>query len=270
MKVWLNGDIVDASGALNADDRGVLLGDGIFETLPIIDGAPLRWSRHFVRLRDGAQMLGMPVSDIFKNLEAAICDLAVVQGVSEGSARVTLLRGPGPRGVLPPQQITPTLIVAVHAGVVGNPDPMRVIVAQSTRRNARSPLSRIKSTNYLDAIMARQEANMAGCDDAVMLNTSDAVAEATSANIFCVIDGEIITPPPSDGALPGIMRACIMETEAVVERTLGVDDLYRADEIFLTSSLSVRPVIEIDGRAVGAKCAGPVTARLADLPRRAT
>ena len=164
----------------------------------------------------------------------------------------------------------PTLMIAVHAGVVGNAEPMRVIVAQSTRRNARSPLSQIKNTNYLDAILARQEADSAGCDDAVMLNTSDAVAEATGANIFCVIGGEIVTPALSDGALPGIIRACIIETEAVVERTLGVDDLYRAEEIFLTSSLSVRPVIEIDGRAVGVKSVGPVATRLADMPRRAS
>ncbi len=270
MKIWLNGNIIDAVGALDADDRGVLLGDGIFETLPIIDGAPLRWWRHLARLRHGAQTLGIPIPGTLENLEAAIYDLAVVQGVDEGSVRVTLLRGPGPRGVLPPLHATPTLMIAVHAGVVGRADPMRVIVAQSTRRNARSPLSQIKNTNYLDAILARQEADMAGCDDAVMLNTSDAVAEATGANVFCVIGGEIVTPPPSDGALPGIMRACIMETEAVFERTLAVDDLYRAEEIFLTSSLSVRPVIEIDGRAVGAKNASPVATRLAGMPRRAT
>tara|TARA_R110000787_G_scaffold63679_11_gene144205 strand:- start:307369 stop:308181 length:813 start_codon:yes stop_codon:yes gene_type:complete len=270
MKVWLNGKIINAARALDADDRGVLLGDGIFETLPIIDGTPLRWARHLARLRHGAKILSIPLPDILENLEAAICDLAAAQGVAEGSARVTLLRGPGPRGILPPRQSTPTLMVAVYVGVVGNAEPIRVIVAQSTRRNARSPLSQIKNTNYLDAILARQEADSAGCDDAVMLNTSDAVAEATGANIFCVIGGEIVTPPLSDGALPGITRARIMVPEAVVERTLGVDDLYRAEEIFLTSSLSVRPVIEIDGRAVGAKRAGPVATRLADMPRRAT
>jgi len=269
MKVWLNGNVIDAQGALNADDRGVLLGDGIFETLPIIDAAPLRWSRHFARLRHGAQILGIPISDTSENLETAICELAAAQGVAEGSARVTLLRGPGPRGVLPPRYATATLMITVHAGVVGNAEPIRVIIAQSTRRNAWSPLSQIKSTNYLDAILARQEADAAGCDDAVMLNTSGTIAEATGANIFCVFGGKIVTPPLSDGALPGITRSCIMETETVVERTLSVDDLYRADEIFLSSSLSVRPVIEIDGRVVGPKSAGPVATRLADLPRRA-
>lgn len=269
MKVWVNGKIIDAAGALDADDRGALLGDGLFETLPIVDGAPLRWARHIARMRHGAGVLGIVLPDDVENLEAAIRNLASTQNVSDGSARVTVLRGPGPRGVLPPSNTTPTILIAVHKGVVGAADPLRVIVAQSTRRNARSPLSQIKNTNYLDAILARREADASGCDDAVMLNTLDAVAEATSANVFCVIDGEIITPPLSDGALPGILRACILETEAVIERTLSVDDLYRADEIFLTSSLSVRPVIEIDGRAVGAKAAGPVATRLAGLPRRA-
>lgn len=270
MKVWLNGNIIDAAGALDANDRGVLLGDGIFETLPIIAGRPLRWSRHSARLQQGAQSLAIALPDGLENLETAICDLTAAQGFDEGAARVTLLRGPGPRGVLPPNTDTPTLMIAVNAARVGMTDPVHVIVAQSTRRNARSPLSQMKTTNYLDSILARQEAEAASCDDAVMLNTSDLVAEATAANIFCVIDDEIVTPPTSDGALPGIMRACIMETETVIDRSLSVADLYRATEIFLTSSLSVRPVVEIDGRIVGTHKAGPVATRLADMPRRAT
>lgn len=269
MKVWLNGNMIDAVGALDADERGALLGDGIFETLPIIDGIPLRWTRHIARLKNSAKVLGMPLPDDVENLDIVVRDLAENQGVIEGSARLTVLRGSGPRGVLPPPNATPTLLISVHAGAVGIAEPVRAIVAQSTRRNARSPLSQIKNTNYLDAILARQEAAQAGCDDAIMLNTSDTVAEATSANVFCVLDGEIITPPLSDGALPGILRACILETEAAAERTLSINDLYRADEIFLTSSLSVRPVTKIDGHEVGAKTVGPVATRLADLPRRA-
>lgn len=268
MKVWKNGHIIVAAGAIDADERGVLLGDGIFETLAVLDGRPLRLAAHVARLQVGASVLGIPLTADALMLEIAVRAVAEIESVHEGSARITLLRGPAPRGVLPPLTPRPTLLVTAATGPLGNATPLTAIVATSTRRNERSPLAGIKSTNYLDAILARAEAAQAGADEAILLNTRDAVAEATAANVFCVIDGEIVTPPCSDGALPGIMRAMVMAAETVVERTLGVAELHRAQEIFLTSSLSIRSVVRLDGVAVGSGVAGPVAARLSGLPRR--
>lgn len=269
MKVWLNGTLIDAVGAIDARERGVTLGDGLFETLAVLDGVPLRMTRHVARLRAGAEVLGIAVPysyDAFADAAQALC---LDQGIREGSVRITLLRGPAPRGVLPPETISPTVMISAFAGIVGGATPVRAIVASSTRRNERSLLAAIKSTNYLDAIIAVREAAAAGADDAILLSSREMVAEATAANVFCRFGEELITPPVSDGALPGIMRACVMESEAVIERSVTPGELHTADEIFLTSSLSIRPVVEIDGRSVGSGAPGPRAARLKDLPRRA-
>jgi branched-chain amino acid aminotransferase len=269
MKVWINGRIVEAAGAVDADDRGVTLGDGIFETLAVIDGVPLRFDRHLARLTSGAEVLGIPIPVGAAALNDAICGVCGAENVTEGSARITLLRGPAPRGVQPPDDPRPTLMITAASGTVGHAMPVRAIIATCTRRNDLSPLAGVKSTNYLDAILATREARDAGADDAILLNTRGMVAEATAANIFCVINGDLVTPPLSDGALPGIMRACVMETETVTERSVSVDDLKAADEVFLTSSLGIRPVAGLDGDAVGDGTPGPVAARLGDLPRLA-
>lgn len=269
MKIWLNGSFVSASGAIDAGDRGMLLGDGVFETLAILGGRPLRFARHLSRLTDGAAMLGMDLPTTAGEIGAAIRALAESAEIEEGSARITLTRGPAPRGVLPPPVPTPTLLVTVARGAVGDTAAISAIVAASTRRNDCSPLAAVKSTNYLDAILARREADDAGAHEAIMLNTRGRVAEATAANVFCVIGGEVVTPPVMDGALPGTMRACVMEAERVAERSLWVDDLRAATEIVLTSSLAVRPVTMLDGAPVGDGKPGPVAQRLGTLPRTA-
>ena len=139
----------------------------------------------------------------------------------------------------------------------------RVIVATTTRRNEHSPLSRIKHLNYLDNIVARREAMERAADDAVLLNTAGCVAETTVANIFILVDGFMLTPPVDDGALPGILRAEAMKLARAEERSISLDMLGRASEVFLTSALGVRPVTHIDGVAVGDGAPGLITQLLA-------
>jgi len=268
MTIWLNGKFTEPEGAIDARERGALLGDGLFETIAVVNGAALRFERHMARLMAGAVALGIPLAYTPDALSDALRGLCADQGFSEGAARITLLRGPASRGVAPPIDPAPTVMVTAVSGTVGSAAPVRLIIAQSTRRNDRSPLAAIKSTNYLDAIIAAREAVAAGADDAVLLNTMDLVCEATVANIFCRFGEELVTPPIGDGALPGIMRACVIDAEDVSERSITAGDLRGADEVFLTSSLSVRPVTEIDGSAVGNGKGGTVAARLSDLPRR--
>jgi branched-chain amino acid aminotransferase len=139
-----------------------------------------------------------------------------------------------------------------------------VIIATVTRRNEGSPLSRIKSLNYLDNILARIEAEQAGVDDALLRNNRDMIVESTVSNLFAVIDDLLVTPPIADGALPGVIRERVCSLNAVEERSLTVDALSEASEVFLTNSLAVRPVVAINGRAVGDGLLGPVTRRLVD------
>jgi len=270
MKIWRNGEIVDAKGAVDADDRGVTLGDGIFDTLAVINGNPLRLERHLRRLSHSADLLEIPFVADIEIWKSAINTVLAANDVTEGSVRITLLRGPGIRGVLPPPDLTPTSIVSVYTGHVGSNLPLDAIIATSTRRNEQSPLALIKNTNYLDAILARMEAENSGAEDAIMLNSKGLVAEATASNVFCVTDGQILTPLIEDGALPGIMRDCIIKERDVRQVSITQETLLGAEEVFLTSSLNIRPVVRLNGVNVGAGAPGPVAKSLHDFVRTTT
>lgn len=269
MRIWRNGEIIDSLRAIDADDRGVTLGDGIFDTIAIVAGEPLRLEKHLPRLSNGAKVLGIPFDADINSWRSAIDGILSAEHVTEGSARVTLLRGSGVRGVLPPSTPEPTCMISAYSGEVGSNLPLRAIIAKSTRRNELSPLASIKSTNYLDAILARLEADQVNAEEAIMLNTLGNIAEATASNIFCVVDGQTKTPPVSDGALPGIMRGCVMDVLDVKEVSMTPETLLGADEIFLTSSLSIRPIIQLNDATVGSGKPGPVAASLYNLPRTA-
>jgi branched-chain amino acid aminotransferase len=261
--IWLNGALVDDDAAwIDPSDRGFTLGDGVFETLAVIAGAPRHLARHLARLRDGAAVLGFAASyddGVIAGAIAALCDGA---GLRDAAIRITLTRGPAPRGLLPPDHPIPTLMITA-VPLPPPPQPARAVIARVTRRDEASPLCRIKSLNYLDNILARQEAAARGGDEAILLNTQGRIADATIANVFAVIDGAVVTPTVAEGALPGIRRALLLEVGKAAEGAISAMDLQRASEIFLTSSLSIRPVIALDGRPVGAGVPGPVYRALA-------
>jgi len=244
VKVHLNGILQEADAArIDPADRGLTLGDGLFETLQAKDGRVLRLEAHLDRLARGAEVIGLPLPDM--DLEAALADTLAANGLSDGVLRLTLTRGVGPRGVLPPLAPQPTVLIT--AAPLPPPAPAACLIGASvTRRNELSPLAAIKSLNYLDNILARQEAARRGADDAVLLNTMERVAETSIANIFAVLDGRLITPPVSEGALPGVMRAAVLALEGI-ERAFTLQELMQADEVFLTSALSIRPVREVEG-----------------------
>lgn len=241
MKVWLNGSLAEAEAArIDPADRGFTLGDGLYETLAVRGGRADHLPAHLDRLREGCRVLRLPYPDI--DVETAIRELAAANGHGDAAIRITYTRGPGARGLPPPPTLRPTLLITT-APLPGETPPLRVIVARGTRRNERSPLSRCKTLNCLDSLLARLEAADAGADDAILLNTEGRVSEATSANVFAVIDGQLVTPPVEDGALPGVRRAAFLD-DAVV-RPLTEADLRRASRIFLTTCLAVREVAEL-------------------------
>ncbi len=262
MTVWLNGALVPTDAARIAPgDRGFTLGDGLFETLAARGGSITRLPAHLARLAAGAQVLGLEVPAF--DLTTIAAALLQAHQLDDGILRLTLTRGEGVRGVLPPPHPIPTLLVTL-APIAAPAAPARLVVAQGTRRNEHSPLSRIKSLNYLDNILARQEAHRRGADDALLLNTQGRIAESTIANVFLVCDGDLVTPPLSDGALPGVMRAEVLARGAR-EAPVMPEDLEAADEIFLTSSLGLRSVREIEGRALPS-CAAAEALRRALAP----
>jgi branched-chain amino acid aminotransferase len=260
MKINLNGTFIDRDEArIDPLDRGFLLADGLFETIRVEDGNSTRTDRHLHRLSHGCDVLGMSFP---KALKSAIAETISANKVSNGVLRLTITRGPGPRGVLPPKEPDQTVMISVTPSDTRPPNPMKAIIAETTRRNEFSPLSRCKSLNYLDNIIARQEANDRGADEALLLNTAGNLAEATAANLFLVIDGMLLTPPVSDGALPGVMREEVLPDAE--ERTLEPGDFARASEAFLTNSLGVRPLVTVDGVPSGAGVPGSMTKKYLD------
>lgn len=247
MKLWLNDALVDASAAaLSTQDRGFTLGDGLFETMKVHNGRVLRLDGHLARLEEGARLLRLPLPWTRDALATAIGAVLDANGLPDAVARLTVSRGTGPRGILPPPEPHPTLVISA-APLPAPLPPARLCLARTTRRNEHSPLARIKSLNYLDNIIARQEAAERGYDDALLLNTQGRIAEGTYANLFAIIDGHLVTPPVSDGALPGILRREILAAGGR-ELSLTVETLARAEEAFLTSSLGIRSILSIADR----------------------
>ncbi|TWA91917.1 branched-chain amino acid aminotransferase [Azospirillum brasilense] len=260
--VWLNGRLLPAAEArIDPADRGFTLGDGLFETIRVAGGTARHLDRHLTRLADSAALLGLPLPHDAAALADAADALIAAEGRSQGVLRITLTRGTGARGVLPPADAVPTLLMTL-APAPPPAGPVEAVVARTTRRNEHSPLSRVKSLNYLDSILARQEAAARGAGEALLLNGAGRLAESSVANLFILRGGRLLTPPVAEGALPGIRRALILERGDAGEAPLAVTDLLGAEEAFLTNSLGARPLLRVDGQAIGAGTVGAVTAAL--------
>lgn len=274
MKVYLNGAIKDEGEALiPAGDRGVLFGDGIFETVRAYSGKPFRMDRHLERLHAGCQDLrlsGVPSDRDIVDAVGELYRLNVVSG--DAYIRITLTGGlfDGNRTL---QRSNPPNVYIVVKPFEGYPREwyergMRVVVS-GVRTNEGSPLSRIKSNNYLGNLMAKQEAKDRGADDAVMLNSGGFLTEASSSNLFLVRRGKVATPGVECGLLPGVTREAVMELceeHGLICETafLTLDDLLNADEAFVSLSTGeIVPVGEIEGSPVGFRCPGSITLRLA-------
>jgi branched-chain amino acid aminotransferase len=255
--IYLNGSILPAAQArIDPFDRGFSLGDGLFETLRAYDGRPFRLADHLERMSAAAAALEIPLPVDMPAVAEAVTELLGANGHRAGDAsiRVTLSRGIGPRGLAPPEDSRPTLLIAT-AGYAPLPE-MCSAVTVDIRRNEGSPLSRIKSLGALDNVLAAGAAVKAGADEAILANNIGSIACGARANLFAVIDGRLITPPTSDGVLPGIARRVLLEIAGArrlpfAEASLRPADLLQAEEILLTNSLfEVRSIGRLDGREI--------------------
>jgi len=237
---------------LPLDDRGLLLGDGLFETLLVIDGAPVWWDAHMARLRRGCAALRLPEPTEDEALAAARQALTAAEASPRAALRLTWTAGSGGRGLDRPPLLAPRLLASLAPAP--RPTGLLRLATVSVRRNAGSPTSRHKTLAYLDNVLARREAQAAGADEAVMLNTDGDVACAAAANIFWVEDGELFTPALDCGVLDGLTRAAVMDRAAVLgvavrEVRAGRAVLGHAEAVFLTNSLiGLRPATTLDER----------------------
>ncbi len=249
LPIWLNGQLVTGGEPrISAFDRGFLLGEGVFETIRAQGRRPLWLGDHLARLRDGADLLGIPVPLEDDAIERGLIALLAAPGNDQSALRLTLSRGPSVRrGLWPPDDPPSPTLLATVAGLPPPRAPLRLAIAGGTRRNEHSPLSRVKSLNYGDNLLARREAARRGMDDALMLNSRGNIVCGTVGSFFLRTDGRWHTPPISDGALPGLARRRLLSILDVEEKTLARQDLPRANSAFLSNSLGIAGVLEIEG-----------------------
>ncbi len=255
--LWHDGQI-SASHEMNVNlaDRGLLLGDGLFETLPSFHGVPYRLQQHLKRMATDAECLGFP--DRMAVVERAVRELAAADR-EPASIRVTMTRGVGPRGLAIPADAEP-MIFATRAPWTRNMAFAETrLQSCSIRRNATSPLATMKTLSYLDSVLAMAEARAKGADDALMLSTGGVLSSTSMANLFVVSGSTLSTPRRADAILPGVMRDTILELAPAlglepVERALHPDDLYRADLVFVSNSLRlITRVVALDGVTLSGK-----------------
>jgi branched-chain amino acid aminotransferase len=228
-------------GAIAPNDRGFTLGDGVFETLLVLEGQICLLSQHLERLAEGLRILTLALPNSRSVLKELLQDTIQRNHLSTGILRLTISRGISQRGLPADPAALPTVVITPSRGQPSF-SPVRLILAQSTRRNEFSPLSRIKSLNYLDNVLARQEAIAQAADDAVLLNTRGQITESTAATLCVQLGEQWLTPPVEAGVLPGILRQRLLERGVVQLQTLWPADLEQAEAMLLCNSLGLRPV----------------------------
>jgi len=268
--LWCDGRPVDGPVPFDLADRGLLLGDGVFDTALALDGRIAFEDAHVVRLVAAAETLGFAVPP-----ERVVEAMRALAGTAPRTAiRTTVTRGPGPRGIAPPTDTRPFLFAsAAPARPALAFAPMR-LHRTAIRRNETSPASRLKTLGYLDAVLAARDAAAAGFDETLFLNTEGRVACTGIGNLLAVTGRTLVTPSLEEGVLPGIVRAQVLSLAkglglAAEERPLPLDACLAADAVILTNSLRlVSPVTAIGDHALGS-LDNPVVASLSRAIREA-
>lgn len=279
-QIWINGEIVpEENAALSVFDHGLLYGDGVFEGIRAYNGRIFKMESHLKRLYASAAAIRLEIPYEVDKIGQALRDTLEANGKTDAYFRLCVTRGKGPLGINPflCEQATVFIIVddiSMYPRELYD-NGMAIIIAKTIRNHPDALCPSIKSLNYLNNILGKIEAIDAGVLEAVMLNHEGNVAECTADNLFIVRnnargDAELITPPPSAGALEGVTMNTVLAlaTEAgtpVSRVDLKPEELFAADEVFLTGTAAeVIPVTRIDGKTIGDGTPGPLTRQLSD------
>lgn len=270
--VFLNGRIIDARRAtISVYDRGLLYGDGLFETMRAYKGAAFAIEEHFHRLRTSADILGLPIPNL--DWPTRIAELLERNGLAKQDAwvRVTITRGPAEPRVLPPDIAKPTTIIMVR--------PLDRDIARHQKKGVKIallPFSRHgfipehKSLNYLPAVVGKVLASYHGAYEGLFVRADHVLTEGTTTSVFLVRERTLYTSPQG-GILPGVTRGLVIDLARahgipVVERDITTTDLRLADEAFLTSSMiEIVPIVHVDETNLGTGRPGPITTKLQQL-----
>jgi branched-chain amino acid aminotransferase len=277
MWIYLNDKFVRQEDAVvSVFDHGFLYGDGVYETIRSYGNRIFMCEAHIARLYRSAEAIGLTIPIPRKRwldlLHESMARNDVGNERRDAYLRITISRGTGDIGLDPALCPSPTVVLMAKpliAPAASLYEQGVALIVARTRRNLPTALSpQIKSTNFLNNILAKREALAAGAFDSLLLNWESHLTECTVSNLFFVTDGVVRTPSVDCGILDGITRNLVLELAAELhfpteEGRFTVDQLYRADECFLTNtSMEIMPVVSVDHRPIGQGTPGPVTGRL--------
>ena len=275
----INGRIVPAAQAVvPVSDRGFLYGDGVFETLHAYGPSVFRLEQHLERLRNGARALYFDPLPDARELSRWVAELVERAGFDEANVRLTVTRGSGPRGPSIKGAFQRTTVITATRFL--RPPERRIregvaAIFASFRRQEASIVAKLKTLNYIEQILARREADVAGVDEALLLNNAGLLCEGSASNIALVRDAALTVPDPErSGALPGISQITAIEAARnlkipVVLTSLSPWDATRSDEAFLSGSMrEITPLVRVGDSPVGDGSVGPVTLKIIAEYRR--
>ncbi|MBT7608494.1 MAG: branched-chain-amino-acid transaminase [Bacteriovoracaceae bacterium] len=273
MLININGVITGKEDAkVSVFDRGFLFGDSIYEVTLTYDYVLFKLEEHFDRLWESAESLALHISHSRKELTYEVNKTLKQLNEKRAYVRIIITRGEGMIG-LDPNLASKNNVIIICKSLPENPNwwyetGVEMIIANILRNPKESMDPSIKSGNYLNNVLAYAEAKKQGAFDAIMLNRDGFITEGTTNNIWMIKNKEIITPPLGAGLLPGITRQTLIELAKlknlpVSEKNFTRDELYSADESFLTSSTKeLVPIVKINGKSIGSAVPGPLTRKL--------
>lgn len=276
MWIYLNGRFVEKKDAVvSVFDHGFLYGDGIYETLRAYGGRIFMLERHLARLRRSGEMIGLELPLPEKDWPPLLNEAMRRNGLTDAYLRITVSRGEGEIGLDPNLCARPTVVLVAKPFVPLPPHLFQegvTLAMVRVRRNLPAALSpQIKSLNFLNNILAKQEAMRAGAFDGLMLNAEGHLTECTISNVVFVQSGRLCTPSVACGILDGITRDVVLTLARengvpVEEGSYPPASLLQAEECFLTNTtMEIMPVRQVDKSQVGTGRPGPLTLKLREL-----
>jgi branched-chain amino acid aminotransferase len=261
--VWINGELfADNEARISVFDHGLVVGDGIFETIKVADGRPFALSRHLARLARSAAGLGLPEPDLDHIRAGALAVIEASPRMPLARMRITVTAGIAPLGS---ERGTSALSAIVAMAEQKAAAQASDVVVVPWARNEHGALAGLKTTSYAENVRALGYAAEHGGGEAIFGNTAGNLCEGTGTNVFVVTGGRLVTPPLSAGCLAGITRGLVLEWVGATEEDLPVSALSNADEAFLTGTTrDVQPIRRVNGSVLAA-VPGPVTRKAAEV-----
>ncbi|MEM3627322.1 MAG: branched-chain-amino-acid transaminase [Candidatus Bathyarchaeia archaeon] len=271
--VYIDGKYYPKSQAkISVYDHGLLYGDGVFEGIRAYNGVVFKLKEHIDRLYRSAHVIMLNIPLTKEEMINAVLETLRKNNLRDAYIRLVVTRGFGDLGIDPRKCQKPTIIIITDSIKIHSSEAkekgIRAMMVWVKRDPVDATSHEVKSLNYMNSILAKIEANIAGYDEAICLDKNGYVSEGAAENIFIVREGQIITPPTSTGVLVGITRRVILKLAQklgypTIETNITPTDLLTADEAFFTGTAAeIVPIVEVNGRIIGEGKPGPVTRHL--------